>query len=109
MEVGNENIKKGRDGIRKQVESLIQRNVESSLNSALNLPAHRIMDIFNVGKEILSIGQHCKLFSKALSLSGVRGQGYDRAASMPGRHNGLQTKVLAEVLRQSTSIAWDTN
>ena len=36
------------------------------------------------------------LLSFGLSLTGVRGQGYDGASIMAGRHNGLQAKVLAE-------------
>ncbi|KAI6658904.1 Zinc finger MYM-type protein 1-like [Oopsacas minuta] len=52
MEVGYENVKKGRDGIRKHGESLIHRNSESGLNSALNLAAHRVMVNDNVKKEI---------------------------------------------------------
>ena len=52
MEVGYEHIKKGRDGIRKHGESLIHRNAESALNSALNLAAHRVMVNDNVKKEI---------------------------------------------------------
>ncbi|KAI6656023.1 Zinc finger MYM-type protein 1 [Oopsacas minuta] len=35
--------------------------------------------------------------SFGLSLSGVHGQGYDGAANMAGRHNGLQAKFLAEI------------
>ena len=44
--------------------------------------------LFNMGKS--------SLLSFGLSLSGVRGQGYDGASNMAGRQNGLQAKILAE-------------
>ena len=44
--------------------------------------------------------------SFGLSLSGVRGQGYDGASNMAGRHNGLQAKLLAENSSSLFLLLW---
>ena len=73
MEVGYENIKKGRDGIRKHGESLIHRNAESALNSALNLAAHRVMVNDNVKKEISVNGTALQAVFESVRFCGQQG------------------------------------
>ena len=73
MEFGYENIKKGRDGIRKHGESLIHRNAECALNSARNLAAHRVMVNSNVKKEISVNRTALKSVFESVILCGQQG------------------------------------
>ena len=49
------------------------------------------------------------LIGFGLSLSRVRGQGYDGASNMAGRHYGLQAKVLAQIGKPSFYITLSIN